>query len=108
MRHRKADKRLGRRSAHREALVAALVCGLVLIVQMIEVRIEDRDRERLEARAELLAIELATDGQHRIADDLGLEPTGRISPQEAIVGIHGAGGRGLLRIRCRTGLLINA
>lgn len=29
MRHRRADTRLGRKSAHRKALLAALVCGLI-------------------------------------------------------------------------------
>jgi len=51
MRHRKADRKLGRSGAHREALLAALVCALIEEKRIRTTLAKAREARRLAERA---------------------------------------------------------
>lgn len=55
MRHRKADKKLGRSSAHREALMASLVCGLIEEKRIKTTLVKAKEARRLAEKVVTLA-----------------------------------------------------
>jgi len=55
MRHRKADKKLGRSPAHREALMASLVCGLIEEKRIKTTLVKAKQARQLAEKAVTLA-----------------------------------------------------